>query len=134
MPKIKDTKVRNKFFAYEDENMQKAIRAVQQDGLSKKKASQQFGVPRSTLIRKLSGQAPLKRKMGPTPELDGAEEVVFVNWILAMGKKGFPVHKSNLILSVKKYLTTSGKNLKYVKNSTPGRAWFNGFLKRHVTK
>ncbi|KAJ8926264.1 hypothetical protein NQ314_021385 [Rhamnusium bicolor] len=67
-----------------------AINAVRENGLSKKLAARRFGVPRSTLIRKLSGQAPLLRKMGPPTELSKTEENVLVKWILAMAKKGFP--------------------------------------------
>ncbi|KAJ8931391.1 hypothetical protein NQ314_015701 [Rhamnusium bicolor] len=112
--------------------MQKAINAVRENGLSKKLAARQFGVPRSTLIRKLSGQAPLLRKMGPPTELSKTEENIFVKWILAMAKKGFPVHKNNLILSVRKIVEESGRETKYLnKSSVPGRSWFEGFLKRH---
>lgn len=129
MGKIKPTK--RQFFAYSEEDMQKAIEAVK-NGMTKKKAAIEYSVPRSTLLRKLSGHVPLRRKMGPPSELSETEENVLVEWILAMAKKGFPVHKVNLLQSVKKYLVESGKNVRYLNESlTPGRAWFEGFLKRH---
>lgn len=133
MAKVKKDKVKQRsFFSYKDEDMQKAIKAVQENGLSKKLAARQFGVPRSTLIRKLSGQAPLLRKMGPSTELSKTEEDILVKWILVMAKKGFPIHKNNLIISVKKILEESGRETKYLnKSSLPGRSWFEGFLKRH---
>lgn len=129
MPKTKQ-KVRN-FFSYSEEDMSKAVQAVK-NGLSRKNAAKEFGVPRTTLIRKLSGQAPLRRRMGPPTELSEAEERVLVDWILAMAKKGFPVHRLNLLESVKKYVMESEKNVRYLNKSlTPGRAWFEGFLRRH---
>ncbi|XP_074040924.1 uncharacterized protein [Leptinotarsa decemlineata] len=48
-----------------------------------------------------------------------------------MARKGFPVHKQNLILSVKKIIEETGRETKYLLNKTPGRSWFEGFLKRH---
>ncbi|KAJ8943920.1 hypothetical protein NQ314_009584 [Rhamnusium bicolor] len=70
--------------------------------------------------------------MGPQTELTENEETVLENWILAMASKGFPVHKNNLILSVQKILRNSGRELRYIRNDgTPGRAWFDSFLKRH---
>jgi DNA-binding NtrC family response regulator len=75
--KSKKNQVKRTFFAYSDDNMQKAIQAVRKDGLSRKNAAQQFGIPRSTLIRKLSGTVPLRRKMGPRSELSETEENTF---------------------------------------------------------
>jgi hypothetical protein len=112
--------------------MQKAIQAITEGGLSRKKAAQQFGIPWSTLNRKLSGTVPLQRKMGPRSELSETEENTFVTWIIAMAKRGFPVHKTNLLLSVKKFLEDNGRETRYFNESkTPGRSWFDGFLKRH---
>lgn len=129
---IKNSSKRQRhFFAYRDEDLQNAIKAVKEEGMSKKLAARQFCIPRSTLIRKLSGTVPLRRKMGPSTLLTEPEEDTLVKWILAMARKGFPVHKSNLILSVKKYLQETGRETKYLKDSTPGRSWFEGFLKRH---
>jgi DNA-binding NtrC family response regulator len=75
--KSKKNQAKRTFFAYSDDNMQKAIQAVRKDGLSRKNAAQQFGIPRSTLIRKLSGTVPLQRKMGPRSELSETEENTF---------------------------------------------------------
>jgi hypothetical protein len=62
--------------------MLKAVEAVH-NGMNKMLASREFGVPRSTLIRKLSGNVSLQRKMCPPTELT-KEENIFVDWILAM--------------------------------------------------
>lgn len=60
-----------------------------QSGMSiKKNVSTNWDFSQHILIRKISGQAPLKKKMGLAPELVEAEEEVFVNWVLAMAGKG----------------------------------------------
>lgn len=120
-----------KFFAYSEEDLRKAIEAVTQNGMSRKSAAREFNVPRSTLVRKLSLPATPRRKMGPATELSETEENVLENWVIAMARKGFPVHRQNLILSVKKILEETGRETKYLLNKTPGRSWFQGFLKRH---
>ncbi|KAF2900640.1 hypothetical protein ILUMI_05553 [Ignelater luminosus] len=48
-----------------------------------------------------------------------------------MARKGFPVHRQNLILSVEKVIEATGRETKYLLNGTPGRSWFQGFLRRH---
>ncbi|KAI4463245.1 hth cenpb-type dna-binding domain [Holotrichia oblita] len=82
--------------------------------------------------QKLSGNVPLERKMGSSTELSTNEETVLVNWILAMTRKGFPVHRTNLLMTVKKIFDETGKETRYISNDgTPGRSWFEGFLRRH---
>lgn len=120
------------FFSYTEEHLQQAIKAVQENGSSKKKAAKQFGVPRSTLVRKLSGNVSLERKMGPSTELSKMEEEVLVKWILAMARKGFPVHKRNLLITVQKLVRDSEKPKRFFSdNGLPGRSWFKCFLRRH---
>ncbi|XP_050498219.1 uncharacterized protein LOC126879210 [Diabrotica virgifera virgifera] len=130
MPKTKKIGTRQ-FFSYSEDDLKKAIEAVTQNGISRKAAARQFNVPRTTLIRKLYSPATTPRKMGPATELSEAEENVFENWVLAMARKGFPIHRQNLMLSVKKFLEETGRETKYLLNKTPGRSWFQGFLKRH---
>uniref|UniRef100_A0A1Y1LYW1 HTH CENPB-type domain-containing protein n=1 Tax=Photinus pyralis TaxID=7054 RepID=A0A1Y1LYW1_PHOPY len=108
-----------------------AIEAVTKNGINKKAAAREFKVPRSTLVRRLALATPYSRKMGPATEIPEAEEKIIENWVLAIARKGFPVHRQNLILSVKKMVEDMGKETKYFLNGTPGRSWFRGFLKRH---
>ncbi|KAB0799878.1 hypothetical protein PPYR_07758 [Photinus pyralis] len=84
---------------YSKENMIMAIEAVTKNGINKKAAAREFKVPRSTLVRRLALATPYSRKMGPATEIPEAEEKIIENWVLAMARKGFPVHRQNLILS-----------------------------------
>ena len=61
-------------FNYNHEAMQNALDAVEKGGMSKRKASKCFGVPRTTLSDKLSGRTPRERKMGHSPILTEQEE------------------------------------------------------------
>ncbi|KAJ8945710.1 hypothetical protein NQ314_009072 [Rhamnusium bicolor] len=126
----KEKKPKRSFFSYNEENMNDPIKAVRENGMSRKTAAKTFEIPRSTLIRKLSGAVPLKRKMGPRTELSPAEETLLVDWILAMARKGFPVHRTNLLTTVKKILEATDREVRYVTGMS-GRSWFEGFLKRH---
>ncbi|KAI4460722.1 hypothetical protein MML48_5g00012127 [Holotrichia oblita] len=127
-PKKKEQKQRY-FFQYNEENLENAIKAVRENGTSKKSA-RQFGIPRSTLIRKLAENVPLYRKMGPQTVLSTIEEQLLENWILAMARKGFPVDKNNLLLTVQTIIKEAGRDTSF-KDSLPGRTWFEAFLKRH---
>lgn len=48
------------FFNFLDKNTQNAIKAAIEKGISKKKTVQQFGIPRATLVHKMSGKVPLR--------------------------------------------------------------------------
>ncbi|KAI4460717.1 homeobox-like domain superfamily [Holotrichia oblita] len=128
-PKKKEQKQRY-FFQYNEENLENAIKAVRENGTSKKLAARQFGIPRSTLIRKLAENVPLYRKMGPQTVLSTIEKQLLENWILAMARKGFPVHKNNLLLTVQTIIKEAGRDTCF-KDSLPRRTWFEAFLKRH---
>jgi transposase len=71
------------FFSYSEDDMMRAIDAVRNQGMSKKKAASQFNVPRATLIRKIQGKVPETRKMGPPAVLTFAEEILLEKWALA---------------------------------------------------
>ncbi|KAH3728535.1 hypothetical protein DPMN_024343 [Dreissena polymorpha] len=59
-----------------------AIEAIRSKAMSKRKAAMTFGVPRSTLLDKLSGRVPEARtRPGPATVLSAAEEDVLVNYI-----------------------------------------------------
>lgn len=126
-PKLKKSR---SFFKYDEESVSAAVKAVQMDGMSQKQASKTFAVPRSTLQRKLKGD--LKpRKMGPATILSTAEEAVLEEWLIAMARKGFPVHRRNLLNTVKSIIQETRPDENPFKDGKPGRTWFASFLKRH---
>jgi len=118
------------FFKYTQEDLQHALSEVHDSKASKKAASQKYGIPRATLIRKLKGTVPMKRKMGKRPVLTEAEEMVLAKWVLGMARKGFPIRRTHLMASVKQILQEDGRETPF-KDNLPGKKWFHGFMKRH---
>ena len=72
---------------YSCDNIKKAIDAVN-NGMSKRKASAVYGIPRSTLIFRLSSKY-IKERPGLVSILTVEEEKTLVNWILACHRQGF---------------------------------------------
>ena len=74
--------------------MYAALDAVEK-GMSYRRASQEFSVPKSTLHSISKGKSPVmsERHMGPRPTLTEAEETSIVEWLLDLAKTGFPRKK-----------------------------------------
>lgn len=126
----KENHVSRKLFLYSPTAVQNALAAVQ-NGTSVFQASKMYRVPRSTLRHKLKGEAPLTSgRVGPESILGPHVEKIFVDWLLEACKRGFPINKDGLVGSVKKFIESEGIKSPF-KNNTPGRKWFDGFLKRH---
>jgi len=115
---------------YDQDAMAKAVEAVREGRMSKKLAARTFNVPRTSLLRKIKGEVPIVTKMGPPTILTPAEEALLEKYILKNYKRGFPVHKENILDSVWQILKKANKEDAFP-NGRPGNAWFKGFLKRH---
>ncbi|KAK9728311.1 CENP-B N-terminal DNA-binding domain [Popillia japonica] len=104
---------------------------IKNEGMSKKCAAKKFGVPRTTLKRRLE-KICLKEKwvLKLLNFLSGGEEQLLANWILSMGRKGFPVHATNLLFTVHKIMKETGRQTVF-KDGMPGKTWFAAFLRRH---
>ena len=86
-------------FRYSDADMEAAIQECKR-GVPTSTAAKKFGVPRVTLLNKVKGKTPMKRKMG-TCYISDDTEALLVKWAKAMVKQGFPIGKENLQDSVK---------------------------------
>lgn len=114
--------LRAKRVPYSPGKMARAVEMVR-DGMPKKKAAKLCGVPRTTLLDKLSGRVPLQpTKPGPKTVLTAAEEDVLVNYIKLMADIGYPVSRAELKREVKKILDTDGRKNPF-KNNLPGEDW-----------
>lgn len=116
-----------KILKYPEERMVAAIAAVK-EGLGLKKAARQFDVPKTTLLYKVRGVYPEKRKMGPETIFSIEEEKLLSDWVLSTAKAGFPVSKENFLISVTRLARELNKTFK---NDIPGRKWYEAFMKRH---
>ncbi|XP_033753176.1 uncharacterized protein LOC117336676 [Pecten maximus] len=116
---------------YEDDQMKMAIEAVREGRMSKKSASKIFGVPRSTLLDKLSGRVPEEPvSPGTRPTLTKQEEKTLVTYIQHMADVGYPLTRKEILLEVKKVLDTDGRKTPF-NNNMPGKDWFARFRLRN---
>lgn len=128
MPNIKKGDKYNK--RYSCDNIKKAIDAVN-NGMSKHKASAMYGIPRSTLIFRLSSKF-TKARPGPASILTIEEEKTLVNLILACHRQGFPRRKEDLQMSIKTYLDGNEERKTPFTNNLQRNGWYKAFLKRHL--
>lgn len=112
---------------YNEQNIKLALQQIS-EGMSVRSASKAFGIPRTTLQDKKFGRH--QRSVGAPTILTQDEEKVFTNWIIELGKQGFPVTKDQLLYSVSKYIAENGRSNCF-KDGIPGRRWYESFLNRH---
>ena len=118
-----------KYRAYSPTKVSAAVEMVRSGAMSKRKAAQSFGIPRTTLIDKLSGKAPLGSIPGKPCVLSHAEERVLVDFVKRMADIGYPLKRQELLIEVKKVLDADGRRNPF-KDNLPGNHWFKGFSKR----
>lgn len=114
---------------YGGKNLLSAVNEVSH-GNSIAAASRRYSVPESTIRARIKGKYSDK-KPGPHTVLSETEEKNLVNWIFHSAERGFPVTKELLIESVRLLLIQLKRRNPFA-NGTPGRHWFEGFLKRHT--
>jgi len=103
---------------FSQSNIDAAIDAFINDGLSKKAAAQKYGIPRSTLQHRLKNPN-MKITCGPATVLTQDEEDLLQTWIIDSCRKGFPRRKEDLLNSVQKFLETNKRQNPF-KNNLPG--------------
>ncbi|CAK1579786.1 unnamed protein product [Parnassius mnemosyne] len=121
--------IKGKMFCYSEADMEAAIEECRR-GVPTATAAKKFGVPRVTLLNKIKGKTPIKRKMGRNCYMTEEIEKMLVTWAKAMVKQGFPIGKDNLQDSVKKIVDDLNLETPF-KNGRPGKRWYSSFLKRH---
>ena len=113
---------------YSEDNLVKALDAVE-NGLSLKKASETFKVPRMTLSDKFHCKTPIGARSGPKTIFTNEEETIIVSWMLEVAKCGFPVTKTQLLDSVQ--LLDLGRETPFPEGRLR-RHWFETFLNRNT--
>lgn len=84
-------------FNYSQKDMLDAVESVKTNKINAYKASKNFQVPRSTLLKILSEKTVVCPKMGPLPILGVEYEQMLVNCIKAIAKKRFLIVKWDLL-------------------------------------
>ena len=76
--------------------------AAHENGMSLRKASELYGVPRSTISDKKTGKRPLDATKGPECILGEETEKRLADWVLQMCRIGYGQTKPDLMLKVTK--------------------------------
>lgn len=114
---------------YKPEFLLNAVRAVQSGKLSMRKASEQYGVPYTTLNDKLKNK--YKNKIGGQTALSSNEEKQLVEGVLCCAKWGFPLRNKDIRNIVQTYLNRKGRVEKRFQDNRPGLEWVRSFLNRN---
>lgn len=103
--------------------MKKAMTAVLEGGVSIRKASAMFGVPKSTLGDRISGR--VLEGSHPSRYLTDEEEEELVSFLLGCSSIGYPKTIMEVLALVQRILSSRGcpKRISY--------GWWEGFKKRH---
>ena len=114
-----------KYKNWTESKLYKAFEAVQ-GGMSIRRASESYGVPRSTLQDRVSGRMQFGTKSGPPRYLDDEEEEELVQFILGCAAMGYAKSKQEIIAIVRNVVAAKDKDVGLV---TDG--WWSSFKKRH---
>lgn len=117
-----------KYKDFSDEQLASAVKAVKDDGLSLRKAAEQYGISRCALTAAVKGKP---NKVGRPCILSPLEENQLVECVTLAGKWGFPLTSFDIRLIVKGFLDRSGRTEKRLKNNMPGIDFVESFMKRH---
>jgi hypothetical protein len=114
---------------YTAEDVQLAVNATKEDGLSLRQASELFNVPKSTIKDHLDDDH--SSNMGRPTVLSAEEEVQLLEKIQVLADWGFPLTGQDVCHFVKSYLDKKGVRSSRFKDNLPTSKWITCFLKRH---
>ena len=80
------------------DQMDKAIQAVIDNGISIRQAAEEFNVPKSTLGDQISGRTLHSVKSGRSKYLSDEEEDILVKFLLKCASIGYPRSRKEVIL------------------------------------
>ncbi|XP_014778256.1 uncharacterized protein LOC106874873 [Octopus bimaculoides] len=116
--------------SYTDETMKAAVTAVKA-GMTLRKASLHYNIPKSTLSDRISGKRTALPVRGPRPVLTKEEEKCLKCWIKDMSKYGFKLTGEAIRQCVKQYLDQCEWKVDMFMDNLPGKSWLYGFMSRH---
>ena len=120
-----DPQSRKKF---SEEDFKNAIAEIK-NGCSIRKASKDFGIPKTTLCRTIrSGKI---KKFQRKTILTSKEENCVIEWVKECAQRGFGKTGDQIREAVKQVLDKAGRRVKTFTCNRPGKTWWYGFLRRH---
>ena len=121
-------KVRGRNRNYTNEDLHKALDAIQQTTMSILKAAGTYKVPKTIILDMLAGRYPEEKRSRTvlTPE----EENKLVKWLRDCARAGEGKDKEQLCRTVQGILNAEGRQTVFT-NNKPGYKWYAGFMERH---
>ena len=107
---------------YRIEYLHNTIREVRAGRLSIRKASENYGVPYTTLNENVKGK--YSKKFGGQPVISDAEEAMFVESIVKCAEWGFSLRRVDIQKLIQGYLNRLGRRKRRFKNNFPGTDGF----------
>jgi len=92
---------------YSDLDLEDAVRAVKSGEFSVRKAAEEFGVPRQTILDHVHDDD-ISKHIGRPTILSDKEEALLLDYINVMAQWGFPFSALDLRIFVKSYLDKKG--------------------------
>lgn len=120
---------KTKKMKYSKETLSQALTEIKNGVNNVNAVSVKYEIPVTTLMDKIKNMYSCN-KPGRLPTLSEKQENELVEWIFDAVKKGFPVTKFELNETVKNICIRLKKPNFFV-NNTPGRKWYDLFIKRH---
>ena len=114
-----------KFKQWSEDVMEKAINAVINDGVSIRRAAEDYGIPKSTLGDRISGRILPGSSSGPRKLLTTEEEEDLVAFLRRCAAIGYPKSRKDLMELVQRIL--EGKGIEHQVSN----GWWNAFCKRN---
>ncbi|XP_063237501.1 uncharacterized protein LOC134539411 [Bacillus rossius redtenbacheri] len=125
------TAVKKVYHNFDQDTLERAAKAVN-DGMSYRKAEQKFGVPKSSIQRKVKNVQ--QHPYGRPPVLSETEEKQIAEYLALAGEWGFPLTAFDIRCIIKKYLDKKGMVEPRFKNNLPGKKWIKCFLARQCVQ
>ncbi len=116
---------RGNYRNWDEVSMLKAIEAVTKQRVSVRKASELYGVPKSTLSDKVLGKVPVKCRSGPSSYLTFEEEEELTSFILEMAKIGYALTRKEVICIVQRIVDS--KDI----STNVSNGWWERYVQRH---
>ena len=107
--------------------MVNAMKVVQSGEMGVNKADLEYGVPKTTLLDRISGRVVHGTKPGPELYLTTEEESELATFLIEVCKMGHGKTKHEVILIVEKTVKKKGRLSEHFN----GEGWWNRFTKRH---
>ena len=112
------------------ESMAAAVDSVLKENKGLREAARLYNIPTETLRRHVSGAVSLHCRPGPATVLTEEEEEKLANYLVKMADIGFRVTREGIMGIAYSIVEKTGRSHPF-KNGTAGRAWFEGFMRRH---